>query len=132
MKKKWSIPFLVSKFDGYKGLNEHFEYLVFNFGKYKDQKAKDVVYKDPEYVAWCYDNLDKFYLQPHLRLEFYCGIASKIEYYLSKNNAARVEVFKDMAKNYLTDKEQESVINLVRTYNNGEFSDFVLYEESSE
>ena len=71
-------------------------------------------------------------MQPHLRDEFCSGICNKIEYYLYKNNIAKVETFKNIVKKYLTDEEQEYVINSVRDYNKGEFSDFTLYNEDAE
>ena len=31
----------------------------FKFGKYKDQEVTDILEKDPDYIVWFYENVEK-------------------------------------------------------------------------
>lgn len=35
---------------------------VLSFGKYKFETVGDVIDKDPDYIEWCLDSVDCFYL----------------------------------------------------------------------
>ena len=52
---------------------------LFNLGKYKNQKVKDVCYFNPFYVAWCLENWQGFSLTSYERSNYMKGLERQLE-----------------------------------------------------
>ena len=42
------------------------EYLIFDFGKYRGSSIEEVSLKDPNYLKWCYENIENEYLRTEI------------------------------------------------------------------
>ena len=42
----------------------------FDFGKYRNKSIREVIAEDPEYIAWCIENVDNFELNNQAYAEF--------------------------------------------------------------
>jgi hypothetical protein len=41
-----------------------------DFGKHKGKLIRDIIEEDPDYIAWCLDNIDGFVLDEDAQKEF--------------------------------------------------------------
>jgi hypothetical protein len=89
MRMKYFIPYLE---------NNHFKYMVIGFGKYKGQKANDIVFRKLEYIDWCYENLDSFSLPRNLMYDFGLGIENRLIYAIQEDNQDMIEFCRRIAK----------------------------------
>jgi hypothetical protein len=91
--KKYFAPYL-----GISG--KSFKYLEINFGKYKGEKASDIVFRKLEYIDWCFDNLKNFKIPPSLMIDFKLGIKNRLIYAIQENNFKNIEYCKYLCNKY--------------------------------
>lgn len=90
---KYFIPYL-----GISG--KSFKYLQINFGKYKGEKASDIVFRKLEYIDWCFDNLKNFKIPSSLNIDFKLGIKNRLIYAIQENNSKNIEYCKYLCNKY--------------------------------
>ena len=76
--------------------------MVIGFGKYKGQKANDIVFRKLEYIDWCYENLDGFSLPRNLMYDFELGIENRLIYAIQENNQDMIEFCRRITKHLPT------------------------------
>lgn len=87
---KYFVPYLKDR--------KRYKYMVMGFGKYKGQKASDIVFRKLEYIDWCYENLDGFSIPRNLMYDFELGIENRIVYAIQENNQDMIEFCRRIAK----------------------------------